>query len=74
MGAAGEGVLVGDFGDARWRKSSYSAIGNCVEVSRSGGLVRLRDTKDREGTIVVVSAVTFSGFLASLKAGEFDPS
>ena len=33
-----------------WRKSSYSGSeANCVEVGNAAGLVKVRDTKDRQG-------------------------
>jgi Domain of unknown function (DUF397) len=35
--------------DPRWRKSSYSGNGggNCVEIAAHGGMILVRDTKDR---------------------------
>jgi hypothetical protein len=59
--------------NAAWRKSSASGIGNCVQVAQEQGLVGLRDSKHPEGAVLVVSAAAFSGFVAGLKAGEFDP-
>ena len=39
--------------DLRWRKSSFSGNGgDCVEVGQLGdGVIVVRDTKDRSGTV-----------------------
>lgn len=45
-----------------WRKSSYSASGSqCVEVALASK-VGIRDTKDREGGVLVVSAAAWVVF------------
>jgi hypothetical protein len=40
--------------DVRWRKSSYSGNGggDCVEVANHGNRVLVRDTKDRDGSVL----------------------
>jgi 3-mercaptopyruvate sulfurtransferase SseA len=55
--------------DLRWRKSSYSANGgsDCVEAGHIPGAVLVRDTKDRDGGTLAVSAAAWSAFVASLK-------
>ena len=47
-----------------WRKSSYSGTnGNCVEVwFGADGTVRLRDSKDPDGGVLVFSAAEWSRF------------
>jgi hypothetical protein len=47
-----------------WRKSSYSGNdgGNCVEVAASG-LVLVRDTKDRAGAVLPLSATAWRTFI-----------
>jgi hypothetical protein len=52
-----------------WRKSTYSGGngGNCVEAGHSAGLVLVRDTKDRAGAVLAVSADTWRRFAASIK-------
>jgi hypothetical protein len=51
-----------------WRKSSYSGSeANCVEVSNATGLVRVRDTKDRQGTALTVSANAWGRFMTGIK-------
>ena len=52
---------------AVWRKSSYSggASGNCVEVahSPSGRAVGIRDTKNRESIVLVVTPDAWQAFM-----------
>jgi Domain of unknown function (DUF397) len=51
-----------------WRKSSYSGNGgqDCVEVA-GAGTVLVRDTVNREGAMLSVTADAWSAFLAMLK-------
>jgi hypothetical protein len=44
--------------NTRWRVSSHSGSqgGNCVEVAGSGSRVLVRDTKDRTGPVLAISA------------------
>ena len=49
-----------------WRKSSYSDGngGNCVETASAGGMVLVRDTKQRDGAVLTIPADTWRRFLA----------
>ena len=51
---------------ATWRTASYTqGNGACVEVGNlSGGRIAVRDTKDRPGGALVVSADAWRAFLA----------
>jgi hypothetical protein len=56
--------------DVVWRKSSWSAFnGDCVEVAGlGGGLIGVRDSKDRAGgSVLVISSSAWQAFLNSLK-------
>lgn len=56
--------------DATWRKSSYSnGTGtDCVEAGiAEPGHVLVRDTKDREGTTLSVSAESWRQFTTALR-------
>jgi hypothetical protein len=54
--------------DNLWRKSSYSGNGGqCVEVGRAGSAVAVRDTTNRDGGTLVVSAAAWSAFLGSVR-------
>ena len=51
-----------------WRKSSYSGStgGSCVEVASAEGVL-IRDTTNREGFTLAVSAVAWQAFTATLR-------
>ena len=51
-----------------WRKSSYSDGngGQCVEVG-GDGVILVRDTTDRDGVMLTVSAAAWERFTASLR-------
>jgi hypothetical protein len=51
-----------------WRKSSRSSAQNaCVELSVGTERTGIRDTKNRDGGTLIVSAASFSAFLAAVK-------
>jgi Domain of unknown function (DUF397) len=52
-----------------WRKSSYSDGngGNCVETADRDGMVLVRDTTDRDGTTLSVTAAAWQRFTGELK-------
>jgi predicted secreted Zn-dependent protease len=56
-----------------WRKSSRSgAAGHCVEVAEAPTAVLVRDSKDATGPVLSFGAPDWTGFLAGVRAGEFD--
>ncbi|WP_261570953.1 DUF397 domain-containing protein [Frankia gtarii] len=62
-----------DLSNAEWRKSSYSATQtNCVEVSQTPGLIRVRDSKNPDGPALAFTPSEWSAFLAGARNGEFD--
>ncbi len=59
--------------DDRFRKSSFSGGGGCVEVCRlHDGRIALRDSKDPQLPPHHFTAVEWTAFLAGVRAGEFD--
>jgi hypothetical protein len=56
----------------KWRKSSFSSMGNCVEVASDCGDVWLRDSKDPTGHWMRYTATEWDAFLRGAKNGEFD--
>jgi hypothetical protein len=57
----------------RFRKSSFSGGGGCVEVRRlPDGRVALRDSKDRDLAPHRFTPAEWNAFLAGVRAGEFD--
>lgn len=52
-----------------WRKSSYSGAngGSCVETASGSGTVLVRDTTDRGGVTLTISAEAWQVFTAVLR-------
>ncbi len=66
-----------DLSRAIWRKSSFSGGngGNCVEVAGNlSRVVAVRDSKDREGPVLVFAAGQWASFVAGVRSGEFGPA
>ena len=56
-----------------WRKSTRSAAaGHCVEVANVPAAVLVRDSKDVDGPVLTFAATEWTGFIAGIRAGEFD--
>jgi len=49
-----------------WRRSSYSAANNCVEVACPGEAAAVRDSKNPEGPILIFERERFVRFVARL--------
>jgi hypothetical protein len=62
--------------EPQWRKSSFSGPqGNCVELAAlPGARVGLRNSRHRQGYVLVLTRDQFAAFLASIRAGELDDS
>ncbi|MEV4728985.1 DUF397 domain-containing protein [Saccharopolyspora sp. NPDC049426] len=53
---------------AGWKKSSYSGVeGDCVEVAVAPEIVGVRDSKDRDGDVLVFPQQRWADFLAGLR-------
>jgi Domain of unknown function (DUF397) len=51
-----------------WRTSTYSGSeGNCVEVADTARVVLVRDSTDRGGAVLTLSADTWRAFLGAIK-------
>ena len=51
-----------------WRKSSRSnGTGQCVETASAGGSVVVRDTEDRDGVTLTITADAWERFADALK-------
>ncbi|HZD73428.1 MAG TPA: DUF397 domain-containing protein [Actinomycetota bacterium] len=59
-----------DLENAIWRKSSYSGSNGCVEVAFVGGNVAIRDSKNRQGPVLVFTPVEWDAFVAGVRDGE----
>jgi hypothetical protein len=57
----------------RWRKSSYSGNGGCVEVADHKGAVLIRDTKDHgRGPVHRYTGAEWRVFVADVKGVTSD--
>jgi hypothetical protein len=61
-----------DVAPTAWRKSSYSGNGNCVEVAFVDHHVAVRDSKNRNGPVILFTPDEWSTFLRGACDGEFD--
>jgi hypothetical protein len=54
-----------------WRKSRWSGYNaNCVEAGSGERTVLVRDTMDRDGTVLAYSAEVWAAFTAKLRSGS----
>ncbi|GIL28759.1 DUF397 domain-containing protein [Actinocatenispora comari] len=57
----------------RWFKSSRSGSeSDCVEVAFGVAAVGVRDSKDREGPVLVLGPAAWRAFTATLRTGTLD--
>jgi Domain of unknown function (DUF397) len=63
-----------DLSSAVWRKSTLSAYDNCVEVAVVDGQIAVRDSKDRQGPVLVFSSAEWQAFTCGVRQGDFDLS
>jgi hypothetical protein len=62
-----------DWRNAKFRKSSISSSGGCVEVAQRGDLIGVRDTKAKGiGPVLEFTRHEWDCFLAGAQAGEFE--
>jgi hypothetical protein len=62
-----------DFSTAKWRKSTGSGDGGCVEIAYVGGVIGVRDTKDNgSGPILMFNEREWTAFLSGARGGEFN--
>ncbi|MCM4079399.1 MULTISPECIES: DUF397 domain-containing protein [Paractinoplanes] len=55
----------------QWRKSSFCASGNCVEVAKVDGQYLLRDSKNPDVPAHAFTGDEWTAFVAGVRAGEF---
>jgi hypothetical protein len=58
----------------QWRKSTYSSASGCVEVAFLEDQIAVRDSKDRNGPVLVFTLGEWAAFLSGVRSGEFDRS
>jgi hypothetical protein len=61
-----------DFSTAKWRKSTTSDSGGCVEVAMVDGWIGVRDTKDNgTGPVLTFNRREWTAFLEGVEHREF---
>jgi Domain of unknown function (DUF397) len=55
-----------------WHKSSFSRTGECVEVRLTAQHVQVRDSKQRQDTVLTFTLGEWRAFLAGVRNGEFE--
>lgn len=61
-----------DLSHAVWVKSTHSMNNGCVEVAFINGQVGVRDSKDRQGPVLVFTAREWEAFIGGARDGEFE--
>lgn len=56
----------------RWRKSTRSTSGACVEIAPYQEMILMRDSKDPGGPVLTFGRDAFATFIEGIQAGEFD--
>lgn len=60
-----------DLSAAVWKKSTRSMSNGCVEVAFVDGQVALRDSKHKDGAVLVFTPREWDAFLGGVADGEF---
>ena len=55
-----------------WRTSTLSSAGNCVETAFLSDRVAVRDSKDRQGPVLLFTHSEWDAFLGGVRLGEFE--
>jgi hypothetical protein len=61
-----------DLSRAAWRKAARSGVNGCVEVGLVDDQIVVRDSKDREGPVLMFTAHEWEAFLGGARDGEFE--
>jgi hypothetical protein len=61
-----------DLARAEWRKSTLSAASDCVEVAVVDEQVAVRDSKHKDGAILLFTPLEWKAFIGGVRKGEFD--
>lgn len=60
-----------DLSTAVWVKSTHSVSNGCVEVAFVNGRVGVRDSKNRDGAVLVFTPKEWDAFLSGVADGQF---
>lgn len=56
---------------AVWKKSTYSAASDCIEIAFLDGQVAIRDSKDSGGPVLLFTKREWNAFVAGVHDGQF---
>ena len=59
-------------GQPSWRRASFCASNECVEVTQRNGMIVMRNSKEHSGRVLHYSTEEWQSFIRGVKAGEFD--
>lgn len=62
----------GQTGQPLWRRASFCASNECVEVTQRNGMIIMRNSKEPSGRVLHYSAEEWQSFIRGVKVGEFD--
>jgi hypothetical protein len=63
---------VGQAMQPAWRRASFCASNECVEVARQGDLILMRDSAQPHGGVLQYAVEDWGSFMRRIKADEFD--
>ena len=55
-----------------WRRASFCASNECVEVAQRGDMIILRDSVQPHSSLLSCTSEDWGSFTRSIKSGEFD--
>lgn len=55
-----------------WRKASFCASGECLEVAQGNGVILIRDSIQPHGAVLQSAAGNWLSLVQRIKAGELD--
>ncbi len=58
--------------ELKWKKSTFSQQGDCVEVAESSAGVHVRDSKNPDGPQLLFSRSEWRAFLQGVQVGQFE--
>jgi Domain of unknown function (DUF397) len=61
-----------DWSHVAWQTSSHSGGNSCVEVAFLDDRVAVRDSKDRQGPVLVFTYREWDAFTGGVRGGEFN--
>jgi Domain of unknown function (DUF397) len=65
------GGVVVDLSAAVWVKSTHSVSNGCVEVAFVDGQIAVRDSKNKDGAILVFTSREWDAFIGGVADGQF---